>query len=119
VNKFFHRRKRFTLDAHKAYDTQEFVKDLCEMNITPHVTLNTRNRKSAIDARPTQHSSYQISQAKRYGWRDPLGRYYSCRNQIFNMDPPGPSRTMAGAGASHTPSATPHPRSACPSASVR
>ena len=68
-----HSRKRFTLGADKAYDTQDFVKALREMNITPHVAQNTRNRKSAIDGRTTRHVSYQISQAKRYWVEKPFG----------------------------------------------
>jgi len=66
-------RKRITLGADKAYDTQDFVKALREMNITPHVAQNTRNRSSAIDERTTRHTSYQISQAKRYWVEKPFG----------------------------------------------
>jgi transposase len=65
--------KRLTLGADKAYDTQDFVKALREMNIAPHVTQNTRNRKSAIDERTTRHPGYQISQAKRYWVEKPFG----------------------------------------------
>jgi transposase len=71
--------KRLTLGADKAYDTQDFVKALREMNIAPHVTQNTRNRKSAIDERTTRHPGYQISQAKRswvekpFGWMKTVG----------------------------------------------
>ena len=60
-------RKRITLGADKAYDTQDFVKAIREMNITPHVAQNTRNRNSAIDERTTRHTSYQISQANAIG----------------------------------------------------
>jgi transposase len=66
-------RKRITLGADKAYDTQDFVKALREMNITPHVAQNRRNRSSAIDERTTRHTSYQISQAKRYWVEKPFG----------------------------------------------
>lgn len=66
-------RKRFTLGGDKAYDTQDFVKALREMNITPHVAQNDRNRQSAIDARTTRHNSYRISQAKRYWVEKPFG----------------------------------------------
>jgi transposase len=66
-------RKRFTLGADKAYDTQDFVKALREMNVTPHVAQNERNRKSAIDARTTRHAGYRISQAKRYWVEKPFG----------------------------------------------
>ena len=66
-------RRRITLGADKAYDTQDFVKALREMNITPHVAQNNRNRRSAIDRRTTRHNSYQISQAKRYWVEKPFG----------------------------------------------
>lgn len=65
--------KRFTVGADKAYDTQDFVKALREMNITPHLAQNDRNRSSAIDRRTTRHTSYQISQAKRYWVEKPFG----------------------------------------------
>lgn len=65
--------KPITLGADKAYDTKDFVAALRELNITPHVAQNDRNRKSAIDARTTRHRSYQISQAKRYWVEKPFG----------------------------------------------
>ena len=65
--------KPMTLGADKAYDTQDFVRALREMKITPHVTQNDRHRKSAIDGRTTRHTSYQISQAKRYWVEKPFG----------------------------------------------
>jgi transposase len=72
-------RKRFTLGADKAYDTQDFVKALREMNVVPHVAQNDRHRHSAIDGRTTRHASYKISQAKRswvekpFGWMKTVG----------------------------------------------
>jgi transposase len=66
-------RKRFTLGADKAYDTQDFVKALREMNITPHMAQNDRTRSSAIDGRTTRHAGYRISQAKRYWVEKPFG----------------------------------------------
>ena len=65
--------KPMTLGADKAYDTQDFVAALRDLKITPHVTQNDRNRKSAIDGRTTRHTSYQISQAKRYWVEKPFG----------------------------------------------
>ena len=41
----------------------EFVADLRELNVTPHVAQNTTNRRSAIDARTTRHPGYAVS-----GW---------------------------------------------------
>jgi transposase len=66
-------KKRMSLGADKAYDTQEFVAALREFNVTPHLAQNDRNRKSAIDKRTTRHQSYQISQAKRYWVEKPFG----------------------------------------------
>ena len=63
-------KKRMTLGGDKAYDTQDFVRALREMKITPHVAQNDSQRKSAIDGRTTRHASYRISQAKRF-WRNP------------------------------------------------
>jgi transposase len=72
-------RKRISLGADKAYDTQDFVAALREFNVTPHVAQNDRHRKSAIDQRTTRHKSYRISQAKRswvekpFGWMKSVG----------------------------------------------
>jgi transposase len=66
-------RQRLTLGADKGYDTQEFVKALRAMKVTPHVAQNESRRKSTIDGRTTRHSSYQISQAKRYWVEKPFG----------------------------------------------
>jgi Transposase DDE domain len=54
--------------------TKEFVRELRKRNVTPHVAQNTKNRKSAIDNRTTQHAGYAVSQRKRkrveeiFGW---------------------------------------------------
>jgi len=49
-----------TLGADRAYDTREFVTELRARGITPHVTQNTRGRRSAIDGRTTQHPGYAL-----------------------------------------------------------
>ena len=49
---------RITLGADKAYDVAEFVADLRELKVTPHVAENTTNRRSAIDGRTTRHPGY-------------------------------------------------------------
>jgi transposase len=72
-------RSRLTLGADKGYDTADFVKDLREFNVTPHVAQNTSNRRSAIDDRTTRHEGYEISQCKRkrveeiFGWAKVVG----------------------------------------------
>jgi len=71
--------KRVTLGGDKNYDTQEFVKELRGMNITPHVAQNNSNRTSAVDQRTTRHVGYQVSQRKRkrveqsFGWMKMVG----------------------------------------------
>ena len=57
-----------------AYDTRDFVEQMRELQITPHVAQNTTHRRSAIDGRTTRHEGYAISQKKRkrveevFGW---------------------------------------------------
>src|ERR1700674_2280776 len=71
--------KQVTLGGDKNYDTQELVRDLREMKVTPHVAQNNPNRRSAIDGRTTQHAGYAISQKKRkrieqsFGWMKTIG----------------------------------------------
>ena len=70
---------RITLGGDKGYDAREFVDDLRELNVTPHVAQNTANRASAIDGRTTRHPGYAISQKKRklveepFGWAKTIG----------------------------------------------
>jgi hypothetical protein len=71
--------RRLTLGADKAYDTRDFVADLRQLNVTPHVAQNDTNRRSAIDARTTRHAGYAVSQQKRkrieesFGWGKTIG----------------------------------------------
>lgn len=70
---------RLTLGADKGFDTREFVADLRDLNVTPHVAQNTSNRASAIDHRTTRHDGYALSQRKRklieepFGWAKTIG----------------------------------------------
>lgn len=63
---------RLTLGADKAYDAREFVADLRQKCVTPHVAQKARS--SAIDGRTTRHAGYGVSQRKRklveeaFGW---------------------------------------------------
>jgi hypothetical protein len=47
--------------------------------VTPHVTQNDRNRRSAIDGRTTRHPGYAVSQRRRkrveegFGWQKGFG----------------------------------------------
>jgi len=71
--------KRVTLGGDKNYDTQEFVRELRGMKITPHVAQNDTNRRSTVDERTTRHVGYEVSQRKRkrveqsFGWMKMVG----------------------------------------------
>jgi transposase len=64
-----------TVGADKAYDTADFVDQVREIDMTPHVAQNdTRRGGSANDGRTTRHTGYAISQQARprieraFGW---------------------------------------------------
>jgi hypothetical protein len=63
-----------TLACDKGYDSQDFVADLRDLGLTPHVTQNTNGRRSAIDGRTTRHPGYLVSLRLRkrieeiFGW---------------------------------------------------
>ena len=85
--------ERVTMGADKGYDTQEFVKEMRGMNVTPHVAQNEKRRGgSAIDRRTTRHSGYQISQQKRkrveevFGWLKTVGMLRKTRHRgVFKV----------------------------------
>ena len=78
---------RLTLGADKNYDTQDFVAQLREMEVTPHVAQNDTRRRSAIDERTTRHPGYAISQHKRkrieeiFGWLKTVGGLRKLRHR--------------------------------------
>jgi transposase len=78
---------RITLGADKNYDTREFVGQLRELEVTPHVAQNDTHRRSAIDARTTRHAGYAISQQKRkrieeiFGWLKTVGGLRKLRHR--------------------------------------
>jgi transposase len=70
---------RITLATDKGYDTRDFVTDLRQRGVTPHVAQHTTKRRSAIDGRTTRHAGYGISQSVRkrveeiFGWAKTIG----------------------------------------------
>src|SRR3546814_7069493 len=68
------RSRAITLGADKGYDARDFVMELRELNVRPHLAQNTRGRRSAIDRRTTRHPGYATSQRIRkrieeaFGW---------------------------------------------------
>ena len=69
--------RRRTLGADKAYDSADFVADLRQACVTPHVARKARH--SAIDGRTTRHAGYALSQRRRkkieesFGWAKTVG----------------------------------------------
>ncbi|CDZ74048.1 ISXoo14 transposase [Neorhizobium galegae bv. orientalis] len=69
--------RRLTLGADKAYDSADFVEDLRQACVTPHVAQ--RARSSAIDGRTTHHPGYATSKRCRkkieetFGWVKTVG----------------------------------------------
>jgi IS5 family transposase len=63
--------KRVTLGADKGYDAKEFVHELRDHRVTPHVA---QKLASAIDRRTSRHPGYLVSQRRRkrveevFGW---------------------------------------------------
>jgi transposase len=78
---------RVTLGADKNYDTHDFVRDVRELQVTPHVAQNTSGRSSAIDGRTTRHPGYAVSQQKRkcveeiFGWLKTVGLLRKVRHR--------------------------------------
>ena len=71
VDGHYRGRRRITLGADKAYDVTQFVHDLRDRLVTPHIAIDGhvsktgKHRKTAIDARTTRHAGYDISQCCR------------------------------------------------------
>ena len=74
IEPFADRPQRITVGADKGFDTQDFVAEMREINVTPHVAQNDNGRRSAIDGRTTRHPGYAVSQCIRkrieeaFGW---------------------------------------------------
>jgi len=64
--------RRLTLAADRGYDSADFVAELRQMVVTPHVAQKSRH--SAIDGRTTRHPGYAKSQRCRKKIEEPFGR---------------------------------------------
>ena len=69
--------RKLTLGADKGYDAAEFVADLRQACVTPHVAQKSRH--SAVDCRTTRHDGYALSRKHRkrieeaFGWTKTIG----------------------------------------------
>jgi len=85
--------KRITLGADKAYDVAEFVAELRQRKVTPHIAIDGhltktgKRRKTALDARTTRHPGYAVSQRIRkrieegFGWIKTTGNLAKTRHR--------------------------------------
>jgi len=68
------RPQRVTLGGDKGFDAQDFVAELREISLTPHLAQNTSGRRLAIDGCTTRHPGCAVSQRIRkrieeaFGW---------------------------------------------------
>ena len=75
---------RVTLGGDKRYDTKEFVQEMRDHQVTPHVALKAT---TIIDARTIRHPGYAISQQKRkrveeiFGWLKTIGGLRKTRHR--------------------------------------
>ena len=73
-----------TLGGDKNYDTKEFVQEMRDHQVTPHVALKAT---TIIDGRTTRHPGYAISQQKRkrveeiFGWLKTIGGLRKTRHR--------------------------------------
>ena len=63
--------RQLALGADKGYDSADFVADLRQACVTPHVAQKARH--SAIDGRTTRHSGYAVSLKVRKKIEEPFG----------------------------------------------
>jgi transposase len=81
------RRHRVTVAADKGYDIRDFVGDLRQRMVTPHIAQHTNGRRSAVDGRTTRHPGYALSQRKRklveqgFGWMKTIGGLRKLRHR--------------------------------------
>jgi transposase len=75
--------RRRTLGADKAYDSADFVTDLRQIRVTPHVARKSRH--SAIDGRTTRHPGYAVSQKRRKKIEEPFGWAKTVGNMTQTM----------------------------------
>ena len=79
--------KRVTLGADKGYDVLEFIEQMRDLEVTPHIAAKTEKRRGGIDGRTTRHSGYGVSQRKRklveqiFGWIKTVGMLRKTRHR--------------------------------------
>jgi len=78
------RKGRLSVAADKGYDTADFVGDMRELKVTPHVA--SKKRGTAVDGRTTRHDTYKQSQKDRkkieefFGWAKVIAGFRKLRH---------------------------------------
>lgn len=78
------RTKRITVAADKAYDCADFVQDMRELKVTPHVA--SKKKGTAVDGRTTRHATYKQSLKDRkkieefFGWAKVIAGFRKLRH---------------------------------------
>ena len=73
------RSHRITVEANKAYDSEDFVRTVRELKVIPHMARNDKNRSGNLDRRTMRHRGYAISLGRRwlievgFGWLKQAG----------------------------------------------
>jgi hypothetical protein len=81
------RPQRITVGADKGFDAQDFIAEMREINVTPHVAQNDSGRRSAIDGRTTRHRGYEVSLRIRkrieeaFGWAKTIAGLRKARHR--------------------------------------
>jgi transposase len=94
------RPEAITLGGDRGFDAADFVMELRDINVTPHIAQNT-SRRSAIDGRTTRHPGYAVSQRLRkrieegFGWMKTIAGLK--KTKYRGLDKVGWSFTMAAA----------------------
>lgn len=78
--------RQLTLGADKGYDSADFVRDLRQACVTPHVAQKSRH--SAIDGRTSRHEGYALSQKHRKRIEEPFGWGKTVGGPHRNARPP-------------------------------
>lgn len=85
-------KQRVTLGGDKGYDSDDLLRELRDMGVTPHIAANNHEQRiSSIDQRTLRHKGYQVSQKKRklveqiFGWAKTVGRLRKLKHRGLDL----------------------------------
>jgi transposase len=87
-----HGKNRVTLGGDKGYDSDDLLRELRDMGVTPHIAKNDHERRtSSIDNRTLRHEGYHVSQKKRklveqiFGWGKTVGSLRKMKHRGLDL----------------------------------